>query len=147
MEKDILDEHFIIPDNKPEEIRKYGLKEKKNDFSFGKFIFIMILSLSVLFVIMWLLFLLNKKDEEINNLKYDLVKFKTKAECLENMTEMYEEKFNQIMKNVLENNKIMKEELLKLKDEIDKKCNTPPLPPTDNEEKEEHHHSIRCVIF
>ena len=147
MEKDILDDHLIMPDNKPEEIRKYGLKDKKKDFSFGKYIFIMILSLSVLFVIMWFLFLLNKKDEEINNLKYDLVKFKTKAECLENMTEMYKEKFNQILQNVLENNKIMKEELLKLRDEIDKKCNTPSPPPTDNEVKEKPKHSRKCVIF
>ena len=157
MEKCILDDQFTLNDNKQEEIRKYGQKEKKKDFSFSKFIFLMILSLSFLFVVMWLLFLISKKNEQIENLKYDLAKLETKAECLENIAEMYEEKFNQIMQNVLENNKMLKEELTKLKEEINKKCNNNPppiinkdtnIPTTINKDTTiEKKEKFKCSIF
>ena len=131
--------------NKNDGIRKYGAKEKENDFSSKKFLFLMILSIGFLFVIMWLLFLLGEKNKKINELNINIIILETKNECLENMAGLYEEKFQQMLENIVENNKSMKEELARLKDEISKKCNAPPIyienkPPEIKQER-------KCVIF
>ena len=144
MEQFNCSEHLTPYGNKNEGIRKYGAKEKENDFSSKKFLFLMIFSICFLFVIMWLLFLLSEKNKKINELNTNIIKLETKNECLENMAGLYEEKFQQMMENIVENNKSMKEELARLKDEISKKCNAPQI---IIENKPPEKPKSRCVIF
>ena len=141
MEKFNLIEQLTPYGSKNNEIRKFGAKEKENDFSSKKFLFLMILSIGFLFVIMWLLFLLSEKNKKINDLNINIIKLETKTECLENMAKIYEEKFQIMMENIVENNKSIKEELSRLKDEISRKCNTPsPIIRVDEPKRS-------CIIF
>ena len=141
MEKFNLIEQLTPYGSKNNEIRKFGAKEKENDFSSKKFWFLMFFSICFLFVIMWLLFLLSEKNKKINELNINIIKLETKTECLENMAKLYEEKFQIMMENIVENNKSIKEELSRLKDEISRKCNTPsPIIRVDEPKRS-------CIIF
>ena len=147
MEKYDLVQEFSSNENKAEGIRKYGLKERDKDFYSKKFLFLMVFSICFLFVIMWLLFLLSEKNKKINELNINVIELETKTKCLENMAEMYEEKLQSMMENILKDNVYIKKELASLKDEINRKCNIPP-PQIHIENKPPPEPSKpRCVIF
>lgn len=92
-----------------------------------------------------------KKNKHINELNTNIIKLESKTECLEKMAELYEEKFAELMGQIAEDNKVMKEELSKLRDVINQKCNTPPAiiikkeptPPVIIKEEPRR----RCIIF
>ena len=78
-------------DKKLDKIRKYGIKQKyEEEISSLKLLFSVILCIVFLFVIMFCLYFLSKKNEEIGKLQYvieykenEIIRLNSRIECLQ----------------------------------------------------------------
>ena len=143
-----LEEAFHTKEDSSDEIRRYGLKKKNEDINTLKLLFLIVLCTFFLFVIIWCLYLLGKKSEEIGRLE-------SKIECYENQIEGYEKIANYIFKenekitgNLIETNQFLKNELQQIQKDFKDKCKTPTKVTYSQTNSNTENNGVKiCTIF